>query len=91
MNAGEGGMDHVVTAAASATGGFSLAILLARWAVAKVLRDVEDLIKQVGALREKLVDFSVRLEALKEHEATLKEHAKKFAYYEGRGKCKTTS
>jgi hypothetical protein len=81
--------DQLVTAIASAGVGFGVAIHIAKLAIAKTLQDLARVITTVGELQKTLVEFSVRLEALTAHDAILKQHEKKFAFYEGRG-CKST-
>ena len=76
-------MEVHLDALLSAVGGCAMAGFIAKYAITKALRDLDDLFKKVTGLGESLAVISVRLEKLVEHDNTLKEHAKKLAYFEG--------
>lgn len=75
--------EPLVTALAAAGSGFGVAIIFARYALGKTLGDLEEVSKAVKGIREALAAITVRLETIKEHEAILKDHAKRLAFYEG--------
>lgn len=76
-------LEPVVAALASAGSGFGCAILFAKYALAKTLADLDRVAQSVQQIRESLAAVAVKLAVIEEHEAILKDHAKRLAFYEG--------
>ena len=82
--------DTVVAAAAAGAGGVGIAISVAKLAIAKAFGNLDEINKAVNGIKESLARVEVRLEKLAEHDAAIKLHSNKIAFYEGKG-CKTSA
>lgn len=78
-------MELNIEAFVSALGGCGMATACASYTIGRALADVRRLGDKVQTISESLSAISVRLEKIVEHDTTLKEHAKKIAYFEGEG------
>lgn len=62
--------------------GTGLAGILAKWAITRALKDLENVCNKVTEIYQQLAVISVKLEKLIDHEKLLKEHSKKIAHLE---------
>jgi hypothetical protein len=75
-------MEHV-DMFVSAISGSAIAAVLARYLISKALGDLDTLGVKVIHISQILTAISVRLEKLEEHDANIKDHAKRIAHIEG--------
>ncbi len=76
-------LEPIITALCASGGGVGVAVLFAKYIVAKTLEDLEKVSEQVRKIREELAAITVRLSVISEHESILKDHAKRLAFSEG--------
>lgn len=67
----------------SALSGSAIAAVLAKYLISKALGDLDSLAVKVIHISQILTAISVRLEKLEDHDATIKDHAKRIAHIEG--------